>query len=800
MSSTTNAPGWPGIPARWTSSAKNGIGGAFAGVSPAWFTISHGVLNEVYYPRMDQAMIRDAELIVTDGSGFFSEEKRDAEHSLAFLAPDVPAYLLTNKCLSGRYLIEKKVLTDPRRPVVLQHVKFTPLVGNISDYMVHVLLSPHVANRGAGNTGWIGEYKGATALMASRDGYALAMLASVPFRRGSAGFVGISDGWKDLKANKRLTAHYDRAENGNVALTAELDASSSGGEFVLALGFGRTADEAAHQAMASVYDGFESSLDRYVEFWNGWNEGNWSPQKGAPLYGISKVVLKSHLGVYIPGGIIASLSVPWGFSKGDDDLGGYHLVWPRDMVEAAGAFLAIGAKDEALQALAYLEATQESDGHWPQNMWMDGRAYWGGIQMDEAALPILLVDLAFRRGAISSRDVGRFWPMMRRAAGFVVRNGPVSQQDRWEEDPGYTPFTLAAEIAALVVAAEYAGKYENRDLANYLLETADTWNSSIERWIYVTGTSSARELGVEGYYVRISPIDVAESGSPKDGYVPIKNRPPAETNMKATHIISPDALALVRLGLRDAKDPRILNTVKAIDKLLRVDTPTGPSWHRYNDDGYGEHEDGAPFDGTGIGRVWPLLTGERAHYELAKGSSSAAGRLLKALESFAGDGGMLPEQVWDSADIPEKELFFGKPSGSAMPLVWAHAEYVKLVRSLEENAVFDTPPQTVKRYIKEKHGSDFASWRFNHKIRLMTKGLKLRIELLAPAVVHWSADNWKTIHDSPTEDTHLGIHIADIDASGMNEGAKILFTFYWKESGNWEGKDFSVSIDQGETS
>lgn len=798
MSSTTNAPGWPGIPARWTSSAKNGIGGAFAGVSPAWFTISHGILNEVYYPRMDQAMIRDAELIITDGTDFFSEEKRDAEHSLGFLEPDVPAYILTNRCLFKRYVIEKKILTDSRRPVVLQKVRFTPLAGTLSDYKVHVLMSPHVANRGAGNTGWIGEYKGKTALMASRDGYGLAMLASVPIKQGSAGFVGFSDGWKDLKANKRLTALYDRAENGNVALTAELDVASSGGEFILALGFGRTADEAAHQALASIYDGFESSLDRYVKFWNGWNKKNWSPKQEATLYGISKVVLKSHLGVYIPGGIIASLSVPWGFSKGDDDLGGYHLVWPRDMVEAAGAFLAIGANDEARQALAYLEATQESDGHWPQNMWMDGMPYWGGIQMDEAALPILLVDLAYRRGAITSQEVERYWPMMRGAASFVVRNGPVSQQDRWEEDPGYTPFTLAAEIAGLVVAAEYAGKYESRELANYLLETADTWNSSIERWIYVTGTSSARELGVDGYYVRISPIDVAESGSPKDGYVPIKNRPPAETNMKATHIISPDALALVRLGLRDGKDPRILNTVKAIDKLLRVELPTGSSWHRYNDDGYGEHEDGSPFDGTGTGRAWPLLTGERAHYELASGNAGAAGKLLKALESFAGDGGLLPEQVWDSPDIPEKELFFGKPSGSAMPLVWAHAEYVKLVRSLEEKALFDTPPQTVKRYIKEKHTSGIASWRFNHKIKSMRKGLKLRIELLAPAVVHWSGDNWKTIHDTPTEDKHLGLHISDIDASQLNEGGKTLFTFYWKGSGNWEGTDFSVSIDQGE--
>ena len=795
MGQSKNAPGWPGIPARWTSSAKDGIGVADTGVSRIWFTISHGILDEVYYPRMDQAMIRDMELIVTDGNDFFSEEKRDTQHSIDFIKAGVPAYVFKNKCIQNRYVIEKRIITDPRRPVVLQKIKFSPAEGAVSDYHMYLLLAPHIANKGAENTAWIGDYKGNTALMASRDGFALAMIASVPFKGSSAGFVGVSDGWQDLKDNKRLTQFYERAENGNVALVAGLDVASSNGEVVLSLGFGRTSNEAAHQALASLYDGFDDSLDEYVKFWTGWNKGLWSPKQNAKLYDISRVVMKAHLAVYLSGGIIASLSIPWGFSKGDDDLGGYHLIWPRDMVEAAGAFLAFGANDEARQALKYLEATQESDGHWPQNMWMDGSKYWGGIQMDETALPILFVDLAYRHGAISDEDLKRFWPMMRRAASFVVRNGPVSQQDRWEEDPGYTPFTLAAEIASLVVAADYARKFENQDVANYLLESADTWNSNIERWIYVSNSNFAKQLGVEGYYVRISPIDVAEAGSPKNGYVPIKNRPPADAKMKATHIISPDALALVRLGLRDGKDPRIQNTVKAIDELLRVETPTGSSWHRYNDDGYGEHEDGSPFDGTGIGRAWPLLTGERAHYELSCGRFDNAKKLLNALESFAGDGGLLPEQIWDSPDIPEKELFFGKPSGSAMPLVWAHAEYIKLVRSLEEKNVFDTPPQTVKRYIKESHPAVYASWRFNHKIRSMPKGLKLRIEVLAPALVHWSIDGWKSAKDTTTYDTGFNLHAADLDVTNLKKGDKIVFTFYWRDSNNWEGTDFTVVIE-----
>src|SRR5581483_885282 len=165
-------------------------------------------------------------------------------------------------------------------------------------------------------------------------------------------------------------------------------------------------------------------------------------------------------------------------------------------------------------------------------------------------------------------------------------------------------------------------------------------------------------------------------------FVPIKNRPPGEDGRPASQIVSPDALALVRFGLRAPDDPRIRDTVRVIDALLRVDLPAGPCWRRYNGDGYGEHEDGAAFDGTGVGRPRPLLTGERAHYELAAGDRAAAARLLAALEGFASDGHLIPEQVWDAPDVPERELYRGRPSGSAMPLAWAHAEHVKLLRSL----------------------------------------------------------------------------------------------------------------------
>ena len=304
--------------------------------------------------------------------------------------------------------------------------------------------------------------------------------------------------------------------------------------------------------------------------------------------------------------------------------------------------------------LHWLETAQEADGHWPQNCWLDGAPYWTGVQMDECAFPILLVDLMWREGGLRDDELRRFWPMVRRAAGFVVRNGPVTGQDRWEEDGGYAPFTLAVEIAALLAAADIADQVGEQAAAMYLRETADIWNDQIERWTYVTGTPIGGETGVEGYYVRIAPPESAEAASPAHGFVPIKNRPPGETDHQAWSIVSPDALALVRFGLRAPDDPRIRNTVAVIDALLKVELPAGPCWRRYNGDGYGEHDDGSPFDGTGIGRLWPLLTGERAHYELAAGRTAEAERLLRTLEACSSDGHLLPEQVWDSDDIPER--------------------------------------------------------------------------------------------------------------------------------------------------
>ena len=798
MSDNSFAPGWPGIPPRWTSSSKSGVGTALNHTSRVWFTLSHGILNEIYFPRVDMACTRDLGLLITDGVSFFSEEKRHCKFEIAAVEPGVPAFNLTNTELSGRYRIEKEIFADPHRNIVLQKIRFVPLSGRLADYRVFPLLAPHLGNIGSNNTGWIGDYKGVPMLMADAPtGLALALGCSAAWKAMSVGFAGYSDGWQEIERNFQLAHTYQRAENGNVALTGEVDLQACAGEFVLALGFGGIWAEAAEQVRATLLDDYSTLRRDYINEWKNWQKMLLPLDRPVDhdLYRASTAMLRTHESKDFLGGVIASLSIPWGFNKGDEDLGGYHLIWPRDLVETAGGFLAAGAQGDALRVLRYLETTQEADGHWPQNMWLDGRPYWSGLQMDEAAFPVLLVDLMRREAPGALGDLKRWWPMVKNAIGFVARNGPVTQQDRWEEDAGYSPFTLAVEVAGLLAAADLADLMKETSISGYLRDLADTWNESIERWTYSTDGGLAQQIGVDGYYVRIAPPEDECTASITEGFVPIKNRPPGQSLEQASHIVSPDALALVRFGLRAPDDPRILNTLKVIDALLKVKLPQGACWYRYNDDGYGEHSDGSPFDGTGIGRLWPLLAGERAHYELDSGNITAAQELLRSVELSTGGSRLLPEQVWDSPDIPERELFLGKPSGSACPLVWAHSEYIKLVRSLKDGKLFDQSPQTVRRYRIEKRKAVYWSWRFNNKCKTIPLGKDLRIALLAPATVHWSDNGWQTAHDSETQDSGIGIHFADLPARELQSGRSLVFTFFWKQAQHWEGQDFSVTVE-----
>ena len=792
------APGQPGIEPRWTSSAKTGVGTALSVNSPVWFTTSHGILNEVFYPRPDRACIRDMGLIVTRADGYFKEEKRDCQFQLETTAPGVPDYRLVNTANDGAWVIQKDILSDPHRPSVLQRITFKVTKGQLSDYRLYALLAPHLVNAGAQNTAWIDTYDGHNVLWAQGHGTSLALVSSVGWGAKSAGFVGVSDAWTQLSTKGEIVPAYTKAENGNVALGGEFLFDGKTGTALLALGFGSSPEEAAKNALTSLSKGFDSSDKAYQANWQNWQDGlikldRRSSQKLNP-YRVSTAVLATHCALNPPGAAIASLSIPWGASKGDNDLGGYHLVWPRDLVETAGGFLAAGDYKTSLSILSFLRETQKADGSWAQNFWLDGSPYWGGTQLDECAFPILLADMLFREDHLNDGQLEGFMPMVRHAAGFVLRNGPMTGQDRWEEDAGYSTFTLAVIIAALLAAADLFDATGDGVSAKHLRETADCWHDQIDRWTYAKNTALCLEHGIKGYYIRIAAPDAADMALAADGTIVVKNRDAAHSSMPEWQVTGPDALALVRFGLRDANDPRMLDTVTLIDKKLRVELPQGPLWYRYNDDGYGEHEDGSPFDGTGIGRAWPLLGGERAHYELAAGHITEAERLLKTIEASTNDSGLMPEQIWEQADIPEYELFRGKPAGSAMPLVWAHSEHIKLLRSLADGKVFDMPPQPVERYVRNKTASPLRIWRTGNPITHIPAGKRLRIEVAVSAVVHWSGDCWATTQDANTIQSRFGTHFVDLPVDQMNGGQFIDFTFYWHASGRWEETNFKVVI------
>lgn len=776
------------------------MGTAARAESQVWFTISHGILNEIYAGRLDSACIRDFGFIVTakdSDKDYFSEEKRDTRQTVEMTEDGVPAFRLVNSSIDGRYRITKIVFSDPWREVVLQQIHFEALTGTLADYRLHAIVAPHLVNAGADNTGWCGSFKGNQLLFAQGRSLSLAVACSVPWLERSVGYVGVSDAWQTLSRGEGLRSEYQRAENGNIALAGTLDLIADGGRAALAIGFGALPEEAGLRALLSLQQPQQAVLELYCQ---GWRQkqaellrlDDISESKGLNRYRISTSVLATHRDE-ASGAIIASLSIPWGFSKGDDDLGGYHLIWPRDLVETAGGLLACGALASAKSVLDYLVVIQEADGHWSQNSWLDGRPYWSGIQIDETGFPILLYDMLLRSGAIAPGQRAHYTEMIRDAAGYIIRNGPATQQDRWEEDGGYSAFTIAVEISALLAAADAMAAVGESELAAYLSATADGWNEQIDDLAYARDTQISRKLGIDGYYMRIG-YSSSDAHARSHGLIPIRNRSDGNEALEAGLLISPDALALVRFGLRAADDPRILDTVKAIDALLKCDLPAGPYWYRYNDDGYGEHQDGAPFDGYGVGRLWPLLTGERAHYELAAGRPREARRLLAAMEAAASPGGLIPEQIWDGDDIPERELSRGRPSGSAMPLVWAHAEHIKLLRSLRDNAVFDMPPQTLNRYIRNTPPAAPIVWRLTAKTDRIAAGRILRLEFLEPAQVHWSIDNWTKVIDSPAVATSLGTYIFDLPNDGLTGGGTVRFTMFWPQRNRWEGSDFEVAI------
>jgi glucoamylase len=550
--------------------------------------------------------------------------------------------------------------------------------------------------------------------------------------------------------------------------------------------------------MGSLATPFADHRTRFIEQWRRAANPIWLAAKscdGGKLMGTSHNVLLAHEDKTYSGAFVASASIPWGQSKGDDDLGGYHLVWTRDMVQTATALLASGRAETARRALVYLACTQEPDGGFAQNFWIDGTPYWSALQLDEVAFPVILAWRLWKANALGELHMV---PFVERAAGFLVQHAPITLQERWEENAGYSPSTLAAVIAGLICAADIAREHASTELAIFLEEFADWIEKHLEDWTVTNEGVLLPE--VKRHYMRIRPPESGEAyacESCAKETIRLSNRPPGtRVEFEAREIVDAGFLELVRYGVRRADDPLMVDSLKVVDAVLKRGLPQGPGWLRYNWDGYGQRPDGGPYKGWGQGRVWPLLTGERAHYELAAGKDIT--ELIKTYEGFATSGQMMPEQVWDEPDMPDRSLRLGQPAGSAVPLVWAHAEYLKLLRSSVDGKVFDRIDAVYERYCepagRKRLRRDLEIFTLKRPIKKIAAGDTLRILDEKRFEVRWTVDEWKTTSTAACRALGSAGFSAEI-APGVDSGV-LQWTLHWLEQDTWLGYNVDVTIEQ----
>ncbi len=788
------APGGPGVPPRWTRGDKDSVGTAYSTSSPLWFTTSRGLITEVYYPTIDRPQIRDLQYLITDGESFFHDERRDLETTVEPLSDYCLGVKITNVSPDGRYRLIKEIITNPYEACLLVHTRLEGEAELLDRLRVFVLCAPHLEVGGAGNNGRVLAEDSEQLLVAHKGSTWLALKASVPFLRCSCGYVGVNDGWSDLNDNFQMEWEYDCALDGNIALTGELDLSQSR-EWVLGLAFGKGLHHVATNLFQSLAIPFEEHRDRFLRQWEAARELE-DPtalltHDGAKLYLRSHSLLLAHEDKRYPGAMVASLSIPWGQVKGDEEGdGGYHLVWTRDMVNNVTGLLATGNTATPLRALIYLAIAQCADGGFYQNFWVNGEPFWTGVQLDEVAFPILLAWRLRQMDALKHFDP---YPMMRRAAAYLIRKGPATPQDRWEEASGYAPYTLATNIAALCCTAIVARERGDEETADFMEAYADFLESHIERWTVTTEGDLHPQI--RRYYIRLTPAeadDPTPHEDPNTGLLTIANRQPeGQHEFPAKNIVDAGFLQLVRYGIRAADDPLIVDSLKVVDAVLKKETPFGPVWYRYNHDGYGQRPDGGPFEGWGKGRPWPLLTAERGHYELAAGRSAEP--YIQALEKFAHPLGLLTEQVWDEDDRPEEHLFCGRPTGAATPLMWAHAEYIKLVRSATDGHPFDAIPEVAARYLAGAPRPLREVWKPNRRVRTVEAGCTLRVMLFAPFRLRWTTNEWQDQQEARSVATSLGIEFVDIPVADTQR-APLRFAFEWDGEPQLEEREFIVEV------
>ena len=764
--------GAPGIAPTFAAGDKDMVSTGL-GSSRVWATIGAGVLNEVFWPTTSRPQLRDLGFLVT-GTGYWTEVKRTASYTIS--TPDDAIPLPTIVHQHEHFQLVLQIVCDPDRDAVLIRYRLDGIGAQADPALrLHVLAAPHLGGTGQHNTGWIER----GVLHARHDHEHLALIATQPYAATSVGFVGASDGWQDLAQHGEPQWSFDTATDGNIAFFATL--ADHAGE--IALAFATSAPGARTLAAEALSAGYDEVAEQFRAGWAMWAStlptfSETTPER-ARLARTSAMVIKAHEDRTFPGAIVASLATPWGAAH--DDPGGYHLVWPRDCAETGLALAAIGHGRDARCTAMFLAATQSDDGSWPQNFTPGGEPYWTGHQLDETALPVILAAKLLELGLVA-HDHRSMATMVRKAARSLAASAPFTDQDRWEETGGLSPFSLAATIAALAGAA--SSGWLDRDDAAYAFSLADWFSSRVEELCYVIGAPIDATYGTAGHYERVA----LASDSGTRGCIVLANR--AGQQFEVERLVGLEFLALVRYGLRAPTDQRIVDTVTIVDGELRRDTPGGPLYHRYQDDGYGEHADGSPFDGSGIGRLWPLLTGERGMYAFDLGTDT--GPYLDAMLSSTSMANLLPEQVWDSDPIVSRRLAPGRPSGSATPLVWAHAEYLKLLIASTRGVHADRLEAVATRYA-HRVDPEIAHVRGEHS--LTTAAATLVIEAARPFRLHYGTDEWNSPRDIESVPLGLGRHGAYLRRVDLDPSVKTInWTSFDLVSASWETLDHRITL------
>jgi glucoamylase len=701
------APGAPGGGSSWTTGDKTALGTATATASKVWFTVANGVTSEVFYPRTDVPDVQDLQYVVSDGSSFTDLERDATTHAVSMPDEKSLEYTVTNTATSGRYRLTKTYVTDPARSTLLINTRFQSLDGGA--YKLYVLYNPSLAGSGGNDTG---AWDAASGALVASDGQpvfgstvASALKSSVAFTAHSTGYSGTSsDGYTDLSATKRLTNQYDTASSGgNIVQTAQVPVGADT-TFTLALGFGADRTSAASAATASLSAGFGAAESSYGSGWHGYLTGKTVPASVSGdtlrrrVYLVGLMTLHGLEDKTFAGANVASLATPWGdYVNGNALSDGYHRVWARDLYQQGTALLAAGDATQAKRMAQWLWNRQQITA-WTQG---DGVSYGpgsfpryspvGGVsgatpqqlgcceQLDEDAFPIVL---AWQTGLTDAAT----WSKIKLTADHIVSLGPATPGERWEEQGGISPSTVAAEIAGLVCAGDIARRNGDSASAATYENTADSWRSRLDGWTFTT----TGYFGDHRYYERIE-----HDTDPNDTYA----RTFADGTWYERDIVDGGFLDLVRLGVRPASYGDVTASLPELDAVDSVTAPNGDVyWHRYNHDSYGESQD----DGTGwpaahghlTGRAWPLLSGERGEYELAAGRPAAS--YLQAMADAGNAGYLIPEQVWDRAN--QYGFTVGKPTGSAAPLAWAEAQYVRLAQSIDAGRPVDRPSVVASRY------------------------------------------------------------------------------------------------------